>query len=129
MAEVKIAIYKTPSQAEKIGTSYTDSVSISKNDAIKLRDYYNDIEKGRVTTMGVISLCSPIVGKLLTASVATFLGTLTGASGLASSYFSQMGNKFQDLLDSMATKKKVTFVYRYKRHGSNDGAYWLVDIK
>ena len=129
MPEVKIAIYKTPSQAKKIGTNLVETRYITKNDAIKLRDYCYDVEAKRITTMGLISLSSPILGKLLTASIATLIGTVTGGAGLIESYFKQTGDKVLSLVDTMADNQKVTFTYTYKRSGSNDGAYWLTNIK
>lgn len=129
MAQVKIAIAKTPKQAEKIGKTFTDSVIISKADAIELREGYYNVEKARLTTFALIGIASPIIGKLLTESIGTFLGTVTGASGLMQSFFEQMGDKFKDLVDTMSSSQRVTFVYKYKRLGSNDGFYWLTDVK
>lgn len=129
MAEVKIAIYKTPAQAAKIGLTFPDTRSFTKAEAIKLRDYYKDLEAGRVTTTGFISLCSPLIGVKLGASVATFIGTLAGANGLMKSYLEKVGSSVGKLVDTMADKQKVTFSYKYKQSGSNDGAYWLVSVK
>ncbi|MFR1723162.1 hypothetical protein [Emergencia timonensis] len=128
MAEVKIAIYKTPAQVGNKTTMY-DTVALSKAEAIKLRDYCEKIEKGRVTIAGFISLCSPVIGVKLGVSVGTLIGTLTGANGLVASYLSQLGKTASDLVDTMATDQDVTFTYKYKRSGSNDGAYWLVGMK
>ena len=40
MAEVKIGIAKTPKQAEKLGRTITESVTLTETEARKLRDYY-----------------------------------------------------------------------------------------
>lgn len=128
MAEVKIAIAKTPKQAEKIGKTVTKKYTITEDDAEKLRDYYRDIEASRITVMALIGLAAPVFDIYFKASMSTFLGTVSGSLGLLKSYFGKLGDSFEDIVDESATSREVTFVFKYKRVGSNDGFYWLTDV-
>ena len=57
------------------------------------------------------------------------LSAATGAftSAVFKSYSSQLASKFDMITNDNPTK--CTMVYQYKRVGSNDGFYWLKDIK
>ena len=130
MAEVKILIAKTPKQAEKLGTTITEEVSISAEDGKAIRDYY------RAEGEQVERLFSDFVSAMVAVGTANLSRALAVVSSVAAnhftpsifkSYYSQVADKF----DIIATEHpaKCRMVYQYKRVGSNDGYYWLKDIK
>lgn len=130
MAEIKLAIYKTPSQAEKLGKVITKETTIAEDEARKIRDYYKSIDEGRGLTF------STFVGVMVgigteNAQLAFGLGAGAAANVLTStvfkSYYSQLADKFDMITNDNPKRCKIT--YSYRRQSSNDGAYWLTDIK
>lgn len=130
MAEVKIAIYKTPAQAEKLGKTITKTISISESEARTIRDYYRAKGKKEETVFGIfVSVMVGIGTRNLKAALNVTAGAAAGAftSTVFKSYYSQLADKF-DMITS-DTPVKCKMIYKYKRLRSNDGYYWLKDIK
>lgn len=48
-------------------------------------------------------------------------------SSVLKTYYKQLADKFDMITDDNPTKCKVT--YKYRRKGSNSGAYWLENIE
>lgn len=44
-------------------------------------------------------------------------------------YLNKLGNKAEQLIETMGKEQDVTFTYQYRQERSNDGAYWLTDLK
>lgn len=137
MAEVKIAIAKTPKQAEALGKTITDSVTLTEAEARELRDYYQKVGKAEDIAFGaVVALMTSGLGgstgvgvRLLKKALNTSLNIAAGAftAAVFKSYHTQLASKFDMITNDNPTK--CTMVYKYKRVGSNDGFYWLQDIK
>ena len=130
MAQVKLAIYKTPIQAEKLGKKITKTVTITDTEARKIRNYYNSVDEGAGemfnTFVGVmVGIATRNVKLAFALSSGAAAGLITNQ--IFKTYYSQLADKFDMLLDGNPNKCKVT--YTYKRHSSNDGAYWLTDLK
>lgn len=130
MAEVKIAIVKTPKQADALGRTITKNVSIPAAEAKKIRNYYKAEGEKTETYFSDFVTAMVAVGTA-NISIALAVGTSVAANHFTStvfkSYYSQVADKF----DIIATEHPETckMVYQYKRLGSNDGFYWLKDIK
>ena len=126
MAEVDLAIYKTPIQADKLGKTITKTQTITKTEAKQLRDYYNQIGSQQKTALALIAT---LVGGYLGKVTGVVFGiTYTLGSTKIQTYFENLGSQFATLVDDMCKSETVTFTYTYKRHGSNDGAYWLTKV-
>ncbi len=127
MANVS-CFYATPIQAERLGRTISREEVVSNSDAIKLRDAYAKIAKDQSFFIGV---AATVLGAGI-ASTAVAIGfgiSATAATTYGKTYMGQLS----DIYDSIATSGKnfnyVKLVYEYRRKGSNDGAYWLVDVK
>lgn len=130
MAEVRIAIAKTPSQAEKLGRTITKTISISESEARVIRDYYVKEGKKEEAVFGAfVSIMVGVGTRNLKAALNIAAGTASGAftATVFKSYYSQLADKF-DMITS-DTPVKCKMIYQYKRLASNDGFYWLKDIK
>lgn len=130
MAQVQLAIYKTPNQAAILGTTITKNVTITDEEARKIRDYYNSLDEGSGTMFN--TFVGVMVGIATRNVKLAFSLTASAAANIISSkvfksYYSKLADKFDMLLDG--TPNKCKMIYKYKRHSSNDGAYWLTDIK
>ncbi|MEY8368305.1 hypothetical protein AALA24_05990 [Anaerovoracaceae bacterium 42-11] len=139
MAEVRIAIAKTPSQADKLGRTITKSITLSEEEARVFRDYYYaegqkvEIAFGAVVSIMTAALPGPSgalgigvrsVARALDITTSTAAGVFT--SVVFKSYYSQLASKFDMITSDKPTK--CTMTYQYKRVSSNDGYYWLKDI-
>ena len=129
MAEVKIAIAKTPKQAEALGKTITKTINLNETEAKKARDYYNSVNK---FSGAYYSALAGVVVSIVTKNLKELFQL---SSGFAVSIFTsihfdtycgQLADKF-DLITNDNPKKFVV-TYKYKRLGSNDGAYWLTNI-
>ena len=125
MAEVKIGIAKTPKQAEKLGRTITESVTLTETEARKGKK--EEIAFGAVVTIitGATGFGVKNIKKALEVTLSAATGAFTSA--VFKSYSSQLASKFDMITNDNPTK--CTMVYQYKRVGSNDGFYWLKDIK
>ncbi|NCE99362.1 MULTISPECIES: hypothetical protein [unclassified Emergencia] len=139
MAEVRIAIAKTPSQADKLGRTITKSITLSEEEARVFRDYYYaegqkvEIAFGAVVSIMTAALPGPSgalgigvrsVARALDITTSTAAGVFK--SVLFKSYYSQLASKFDMTTSDKPTK--CTMTYQYNRVSSNDGYYWLKDI-
>ena len=133
MAEVKIGIAKTPKQAEKLGRTITESVTLTEKEERKIRDdYAAEGKKEEIAFGAVVTIITGATGfgvKNIKKALEVTLSAATGAftSAVFKSYSSQLASKFDMITNDNPTK--CTMVYQYKRVGSNDGFYWLKDIK
>lgn len=127
---IKLAIYKTPAQAEKLGKNITKETSISEAEARPIRNFYRDAAE---TTSQYYPL---FIGALVTLVTPTASTAFQIASGTAASiitnavlksYYNTLANKFDVITND--NPKRCIVTYRYQRLGSNDGVYWLDDIK
>lgn len=130
MAEIKLAIYKTPAQAKKIGLTMTIPSSISESEARDIRDYYKSVDEGAGLTYSIfVGVMVAIITKNLKDVFQIGSGAAAGlfSEKTFKSYYGKMENKFDMITNDDPKECEVT--YKYKRHGSNDGAYWITDIK
>ena len=100
MAEVKIGIAKTPKQAEKLGRTITESVTLTETEARKLRDYYAaEGKKEEIAFGAVVTIITGATGfgvKNIKKALEVTLSAATGAftSAVFKSYSSQLASKF-----------------------------------
>jgi hypothetical protein len=124
------AIYCTPTQAQKISTYpyNTITATINRTNATTLRDYYDAGEAGINTAVGVLT-------SILTSPLGSFSVILGAVAGFATSVATELWEDRDTIFDGLATNSngqeswKVTLKYKYVRHGSNDGAWFLQDAK
>lgn len=128
MAEVALAFYKTPIQAESLGLTITKTVTLTAEEIRKIRDFYQAIatqEEFFITAFITYSTYA----LTRNAKAAFNLGGTTVSfisTTIFRSYYDQLATKFDMIITSNFTK--FTATYKYKRKGSNDGAYWLTNI-
>jgi len=130
MAEVQLAFYKTPAQAEVLGRTITKEVSLSEAQARVIRDYYNSLAEGSGSAFE--TFVDVMVDLITITTKNAFAIAISVAAGLFTdltftSYYEQLANKF-DMITS-DSPVKCTATYSYRRHGSNDGAYWITNIQ
>jgi hypothetical protein len=130
MAEVKLAFYRSPKQAEALGRVITKSVTLSADEIRTIRNYYvaTGEAHGQVYSAFVATMVTLVI-KNTSKAFDIAMDVLEGiiSKSLFESYYSQLASKFDMLLSS--SPAVCTATYTYKRHGSNSGAYWLTDIK
>ena len=109
MAEVKIGIAKTPKQAEKLGRTITESVTLTETEARKLRDYYAaEGKKEEIAFGAVVTIITGATGfgvKNIKKALEVTLSAATGAftSAVFKSYSSQLASKF-DMITTLFYK-------------------------
>ncbi len=117
-------IYATPSEAKKISTyPYMDiDCNIDRQDAKALRDYYDAGEAHATAAVGL--LVGFILGPLGSLGVIAG-GTAALATNIAVECWEDRDAYFEDLAtNSDGTESwKMKIRYKYKRKGSNDGAW------
>ena len=110
MAEVKIGIAKTPKQAEKLGRTITESVTLTETEARKLRDYYAaEGKKEEIAFGAVVTIITGATGfgvKNIKKALEVTLSAATGAftSAVFKSYSSQLASKFDMITNDNPTK-------------------------
>lgn len=131
MAEgIRLSYYATPAYAEKNGMIIHKSNQIDEETARKIRNYYHS----QAFAQNLIT--SVFIGALVTIATNNFKLAFQVTSGVAAgvitattmkNYYSKIVNKFDMITNDNPKTCKMT--YTYKRQGSNDGAYWITDIK
>lgn len=122
-------VYCTPTQAKKISTypNYTSKATINRTQALQIRDYYNN--KQMRTSAAVSAITSIVFG-----AVNAFGVILGPVAGFAASVTQDLCNNKAKIFEGLATNTKgreswtLHIKYKYTRHGSNDGAWYLQDI-
>lgn len=127
---IKLAIYKTPAQAEKLGKNITKETSIAEAEARQIRNFYQDAADTTSKYFG--AFVGVAVGLVTQTATTAFQLTAGGAAGIITSsvfksYYNQLASKFDMITND--NPKRCIVTYRYQRLGSNDGVYWLDDIK
>ncbi|MCG8540730.1 MAG: hypothetical protein MJA82_12445 [Clostridia bacterium] len=119
-------IYCTPIQAKKVDTYpvMNDSCIINRDDAKKLRDYY---DAGESHVNNAIGLLTTIVSYPL-GGFSVLFGTI---AAFATSFATEVWEQRDTYFDELATNAdginewKMDIKYKYRRKGSNDGAWVL----
>lgn len=131
MAEgIRLSYYATPAYAEKHGKIIHKTNEIDETTARKIRNYYHsqDMVQGVITNtfLGVV-VGIAVSNFKLAFGVASTIATSVITATTMKSYYNQVANKFDMITNDNPKACKMT--YTYKRQGSNDGAYWITDIK
>lgn len=121
------AFYATNHQAKKWGRTLTKRATISREDAIKLRDYYKFIEGVTNADIGVLLT---VLGVSFNSVISMVLGITTTISSVPlSDYLQDLDNKFDMLATSRDNISFVEYTFQYREHGSGGGAYFLKDVR
>ena len=121
------AFYATRIQAERLGYTLKKRATISREEANKLRNYYEALEDGKTT---IISILITVLGVGFKSVISAAIGVATSISTFAlSDYIEDLDNKFDMLATSKDNISFVEYTFRYRQHGSGGGAYFLEDVK
>lgn len=129
MAAIKLEIYKTPAEAKRLGETIKRTSSITESQAREIRDQYRKIDSGaNAASSAFVGVMVGIITKNIKEAINVAIGFATSAftSYTFESYYGQIANKFDMITND--NPKKCVVTYKYRRHGSNDGAYWITDI-
>lgn len=125
MAEIKLSVYKTPSQAERIGKTIQITTTITASEASTIKSFYDKLDLSVTTLSGVVT---DILVDVIERNGFKAFGHVVDILNIdVKSYFKKLADKFDMFTTRNASKCKIT--YKYKQSGSNDGAYWITDIK
>ncbi|MCT4597059.1 MAG: hypothetical protein N4A50_04175 [Vallitalea sp.] len=125
---MKAVIYATPNEAEKLGYKITKSYTLSRDEAKKLRNQYEQYEAGENWTVSTVLVLFGAAISGIWAVIGYGVGTLT-AQTISGDYLENLDNDFGELAESSCEFNEVEATFSYRRHGSNDGAYFLDSIK
>lgn len=122
------SIWAHPNTAKKIGVSYSVTTTVSRADAVIIRQYLKDKDDGITfvgTTLAGLATApmSAATGGLLTVGSSTIAFILTNALATDNNALTQL------LLKSTAGSFQFKMTYRYYQKGSNDGAYMLTKLE
>ncbi|MGL5258320.1 MAG: hypothetical protein ACRC76_14930 [Proteocatella sp.] len=122
------AFYCSQKRAEKEGPQIIQYYRFSREESVKLRNYYDLLADGKKDAGGlIVDLVTGFIEKV----VESFLiGKISGH------FVDDMKTKealLMEKFDNSATNNndpvKIRCFFKYRPHGSNDGAYWLEDIR
>lgn len=120
--------YESPNRAQKKGYTITKTATVGAANATKLRNYFQNMEKFRSSFNGlVISLLGSFIS---TTGKSMGYSTVTGgATMVAKSYLSNIGYQFDRIATRGCPFSKCRLVYKYHKQDSQNGAYFLSDVK
>lgn len=121
------AFYCSPVRAEELGYELEESYTLSRSEAKKLRDEYEKMEQGQAWAVSVVLGVLGVAIKATVYAIGFAIGSAT-ATAIASDFFQQLDNDFDEIATGDSAFADVILTYKYKRHGSNDGAYFLSSV-
>lgn len=122
------SIYCPVSKAKRLGYSISGSYTLSRAEAKELRNHYKEIESG--TAFGIGLLCTVFGGIVLKQLAGIGFSVASNVTlYIVSDFLDNLDNKFDDLATGAKSATRVRTKYKYKRHGSYDGAYFLETIE
>ncbi|WP_432405294.1 hypothetical protein [Wukongibacter sp. M2B1] len=126
MALTKV-ILCTPSKKKQLGlgNTVTKSYTMTNKEAKKLEAQYERYELGQaIVTAAVVGVLGIGIAETVAAMVGYAIGSSV-ATGIAGDFFEALDNDFGEIARSGCKFNKIELKYVYKRHGGNDGAYFL----
>ncbi len=115
-------------EAKGLGNTITKYYTMSNDEANILEDHYEAIELGEAWAIAIFLAMIGVAIKVTVLAIGWALSTTT-ATAIGSDFFESLDNDIGDIADNGQQYTRIKCVYKYVRHGSNSGAYFLSEVK
>ena len=115
-------------EAKGLGNTITKYYTMTNDEANSLEDNYEAIESGEAWAIGIFLSLLGVAIKATVLAIGWALTTTT-ATSIGSDHFESLDNDIGEIADNGQSKTRIKCVYKYVRHGSNSGAYFLSEVE